>query len=198
LIMRKIAASIMLLGLLIIMGVFIAGCSGNDNTTAQPTVTPQTTPVGPSGPGAAVPGPTSAAPPPGTTTGQMQPSSTTGTSTTAVSMDNKPDSSVVPFSKAPVASPVKRVTLSMGDTKMEFLRFKYINSQGVACIAEMPAAEAEAKKSPQDWLVTFDLYKKGEIPKPTKTKKNPTKPLSDFPFVSPPPAPGASNNTSPR
>ena len=139
----------------------------------------------------------SAAPPPGTATSPVQPSAA-GTTATSGSTTAQPDSSAVPFSKAPIASSVKRITLSMGDAKMDFLQFRYVNSQGVACIAEMPAAEAEAKKSPQDWLVTFDLYKKGEVPKTTKTKKNPVKPLSDFPFVSPPPTPGASNNSSPR
>ena len=195
-IVRKISAGVIMLGLLLTIGVFTAGCGGKEEV-AQPTVGPQATPVGPTGPGAAVPGPTSAAPPPGTATSPVQPSAA-GTTATSGSTTAQPDSSAVPFSKAPIASSVKRITLSMGDAKMDFLQFRYVNSQGVACIAEMPAAEAEAKKSPQDWLVTFDLYKKGEVPKTTKTKKNPVKPLSDFPFVSPPPTPGASNNSSPR
>ncbi len=198
-IIRKCAAGVILIGVLIMAGVFIGGCSKGDSTSAQP-VNPQTSPVGPTGPGAAVPGPTSAAPPPGVsaTPSPTGYPGTQGPATNTAGSTPQSNPQAVPFSKAPIVSPVKRVTLGTGDAKMDFLQFKYINSQGVTCIAEMPAAEAETQKSPQEWLVTFDLYKKSEVPKSTTVKKSAPKPLSDFPFVSPPPPAPGGNTPSTR
>lgn len=193
------AGLIALVFALVIMAVVLAGCGKSDQAAA---------PTAPGGPGAMPPGMGMPPPPGGVPAAPGGPPTMPGmpgmpgmpqsypgapgaapapTPAAAPARQGPPPAGAVALEKAPLKSPIQHVTLKSGDSSLQFVRFKYADSDGKVNICEMPASEAQVLRTPDEWLATFDLYKQ-EVETKTVVKKKTIERMNDFPFVSPPPS----------
>ena len=188
---------------------FVAGCGKSDSSASAPS----SESVGMPEPGGAMPAPAGAYPaggmpapggmpgpsgmpgpagpgmpgaPPGSAMAGAAPAAGAA-APAAPARTSGPRPGSVPFEKVALKSPVARIPVKQGGRTFEFLRFKYADWDGKVCQCEMPASEAKQARLPEEWISTFDLYKQ-DTETSGKTKKKEVRRLTDFPFVSPPPA----------
>lgn len=88
------------------------------------------------------------------------------------------------FEQIALDSPVRRVKDAHG---LEFLHFKYTDSDGKVYACILPAAMAQGQKKPVEWLSTFAIYRESEVVAQKKIKTATPQAIGDFPFISPKP-----------
>jgi len=189
--------------MLTVAAVWLAGCGRGDDSAASagnppaggqaayPSGTASTpaTPVVPGSPPTSMPIPGPGVTPtpggpaiPGGPTGPVQAGTTAAPAAPAA-----PRTATVPFERALLKSAVTRLRLKVAGGTLDFLRFKYADWEGKVRVCEMPASEAKINRTPPEWIATFDIYRQETQTTGLKTQKK-VKRLTDFPFVSPPPA----------
>lgn len=89
------------------------------------------------------------------------------------------------FDELALESTPKKVTDSKG---LQFLYFKYADTDGKVYKCVLPAAMAQEARTPSEWLALFEMYREPEVV--AKKAPRPTAPhaIGDFPFISPRPA----------
>jgi hypothetical protein len=79
-------------------------------------------------------------------------------------------------------SPIAHVKDSNG---LEFMVFKYTDNDGKVYKCVLPAAMAEGKHKPNEWISTFNVYRQPEVLAQKKVDRSDN--MGDFPFISPKP-----------
>jgi len=103
-------------------------------------------------------------------------------------------SSTLTFDQLALESPAKKVR---GKNSLVFVNFSYADNDGKIYKCELPEAMSKGSYSPEEWVRTFNVYRRPEVIGQKKRVKKGPGVVGDFPFISPRPRQAEATATQP-